>query len=63
MMRSIYNTTADQVLVMDAGRRAEFGPPRDLRAIPGGIYASLATAAGLPETRAPDEVPDDAFEL
>ena len=32
---------ADRILVMDAGRLAEFDSPEALLKVPGGIYASL----------------------
>ena len=43
-----YLGPSDRVLVMDAGRLAEFGPPRELLAA-GGLYAALARAAGVAE--------------
>ena len=37
----------DKVLVMSEGRAAEFGPPEELRRIPGGIFRSMCEAQGI----------------
>lgn len=36
----------DRILVMDAGRAVEFGTPRDLMAIEGGVFRSLVEESG-----------------
>ncbi|KAK2766653.1 hypothetical protein FQN54_005965 [Arachnomyces sp. PD_36] len=36
----------DRILVMDAGRAVEFGPPRELMGIEGGVFRSLVEESG-----------------
>ena len=36
---------SDRVLVMDAGRVAEMGPPEELKVTPGSMFAKLCEAA------------------
>lgn len=36
----------DRILVMDAGRAVEFGPPRELMGIEGGVFKSLVEESG-----------------
>jgi ABC-type multidrug transport system fused ATPase/permease subunit len=44
----------DRILVMDAGRAVEFGSPRDLMQIEGGVFRSLVQESG--ERRALEEI-------